>query len=225
MKRYGFDLVKEYKIDTGVFSINNATVKIDPNAITSTFKPDANATEQKSFDEAIKGTAPSLLSEFSKMFSNDIVKQSMQTNTKGDHLSKVYAENPYKYQFYNTNISIDISTISYLKQDTSLTNGMIGKLPKGNSFCNQFVPDFTNTGASLYFSKEFIQNFIEYNIVAYPGWKNIKIDMTTVRTKMLQWQLLDLDFIVDGLWNDLTDFYQNEIRFSCDIQDQVSTNL
>ena len=84
----------------------------------------------------------------------------MQTNSKGDHLSKIYPENPYKYQFYATNITIDLSIISYSKKDPSLTSGMIGKLPQGNSLCSQFVPDFTDTGASLYFAKEFIQNFV-----------------------------------------------------------------
>ena len=205
--------------------INAATVKVDPNRMTSTFNPSVSDAEQKSFDVAIKGAAPSLLSEFSKAFSNEIVKTSMQTNSKGDHLSKVYPENPYNYQYYAAKIAIDLSILSYSSKDTSLTSGMIGKLPQGNSFCSQFVPDFTDTGASLYFSKEFIQNFVGYSIANYSGWKNIKVDKTTVRTTMLQWQLLDLDFIVDGLWNDLADFYQNEIRFTCDVQDQVSTNF
>jgi hypothetical protein len=45
--------------------INTATVKIDPNGMTSAFNPNATDAEQKSFDVAIKGSAPSLLSKFS----------------------------------------------------------------------------------------------------------------------------------------------------------------
>lgn len=43
----------------------------------------------------------------------------------------------------------------------------------------------------------------------YAGWKNIKVDSTTIRQSLLQWKLLDLDFIVDGLWNDLGQFANN----------------
>jgi hypothetical protein len=140
--------------------INIATVKIDHNGMASTFKPTPSDSEEKIFDVAIKGDSPSLLSEFSKVFSNEIVKQSMQTNCKGDHLSKIYPENPYNYKFYDSKIPIDLSTITYSSKETSLTSGMIGKLPQNNSVCSQFVPDFTDTGASLYFAKEFIQNFV-----------------------------------------------------------------
>jgi hypothetical protein len=50
--------------------INRATVKIDPNGMSSTFEPHPSDAEQKIFDEVIKGNSPSLLSEFEKMFSN-----------------------------------------------------------------------------------------------------------------------------------------------------------
>ncbi len=53
----------------------------------------------------------------------------MQTNCKGDHLSKIYPENPYNYQFNVSKIAIDLSTITYSSKETSLTSGMIGKLP------------------------------------------------------------------------------------------------
>lgn len=78
-------------------------------------------------------------------------------------------------------IKIDLSTLNFFTKETSLTTGMAGKFPSGNSVCNGFVPDFTNTGSSLFISKAFIQNFIEYNIGTYEGWKNIRIDKTTVR--------------------------------------------
>ena len=65
MKRYSIIWAKEFKLDTGVFMINTATVKIDPNGMTSAFNPNATAAEQQSFDVAINGSAPSLLSKFS----------------------------------------------------------------------------------------------------------------------------------------------------------------
>jgi hypothetical protein len=103
---------------------------------------------------------------------------------------------------------------------------MSGRLPQGNSQCTQFVPNFEGTGATLYFSKEFVQNFVEYNIAAFAGWKNIKIAKDSkINSRLIQWQLLDLDFIVDGLWRDLGDYTQNEIRFTCDIKSQVSTTF
>lgn len=190
-------------METGLFVINTATVKFDVNSMTSTFTPSPNKTEEESFNTAIKGTTHSLYTTLAKLFSSDVVKQSMQTNSKGEHLSKIYDSNPYNYNYYSTNISVDLSTVTFTTKDTSLTSGMTGKLPQGNSFCSQFVPDFTNTGASLFFSKEFAQNFVQYNIAAYPGWKNLRIDKKSVRSNLFQWELLDLEFIVDGLWNDL----------------------
>ena len=168
-------------MDTGVFVINTATVKFDVNSMTSKFNPAPNKTEEDSFNNAIKGTEQSLYTTLVKFFSSDIVKQSMQTNSKNEHLSKIYDSNPYNYNFYSTNISVDVSTLSFTTKDSSLTSGMTGKFPQGNSFCSQFVPDFTNTGASMFFSKEFAQNFVQYNIAAYPGWKNLRVDKKTVR--------------------------------------------
>jgi hypothetical protein len=171
--------------------------------MTTTFNTSLNKTEEDSFDIAIKGNSQSLFTTLVKLFSNDVVKQSMQTNSKGDHLSKIYPENPYNYKFYSTNISVDLSTVSFSTKDTSLTSGMAGKLPQGNTFCSEFVPDFTNTGASLFINKEFVQNFVDYNVATYPGWKNLRIDKKSVRSYLFQWELLDLEFIVDGLWKDL----------------------
>lgn len=39
--------------------------------------------------------------------------------------------------------------------------------------------------------------------MAFSGWQQIKIDKTTIRSTILQWQLLDLDYVVDNLWTDL----------------------
>lgn len=61
----------------------------------------------------------------------------------------------------------------------------------------------------MFITKEFIQNFVEHNVNTFAGWQNVKADKTTVRSNILQWQLLDLEYVVDGLWNDLSDFYQN----------------
>ncbi len=43
----------------------------------------------------------------------------------------------------------------------------------------------------------------------YSGWKNIKLDFSSINSKILQWRLLDLEYVVDGLWNDLTDYINN----------------
>lgn len=105
--------VKEFKLDTGVFAIDNVTVKYDVNSIISTFSPDPTSKERQSFEDAIKGSSHSLYSVFAKLFSNDIVKQNMQSNTKGEHLSRIYSENPYNYKFYETTIPIDITTLGF----------------------------------------------------------------------------------------------------------------
>jgi hypothetical protein len=42
-------LLQEYKLDTGSFTINTATVKLDANMITSTFTPNTTDAEKTSF--------------------------------------------------------------------------------------------------------------------------------------------------------------------------------
>jgi hypothetical protein len=42
-------LFQEYKLDTGSFAINTATVKIDANMMTSTFTPTTTDAEKTSF--------------------------------------------------------------------------------------------------------------------------------------------------------------------------------
>ncbi len=73
----------------------------------------------------------------------------MQTNTKSTPISKIYQKNPYEYNFQNGKginftIPIDVST-SWLKSSgiNSLSNGLTGKMPSNNKYCNEFVPDFT----------------------------------------------------------------------------------
>ncbi len=42
-------LLQEYKLDTGSFAINTATVKLDANMMTSTFTPAPTDAEKASF--------------------------------------------------------------------------------------------------------------------------------------------------------------------------------
>jgi len=39
--------------------------------------------------------------------------------------------------------------------------------------------------------------------MAFNGWRDIKISKDTIRSTLLQWQLLDLDYVIDNLWTDL----------------------
>lgn len=160
-----------------------------------------------------------------KVFALDLIKKSMETNSKGEQISKIFTTNPYNYNYYSTNISIDISTISVSSKIPSLTNGIAGKLPQNNTLCSKFVPDFTNTGAIEFITKEFVQNFVAYSISTYPGWKNIRMDKKSIMSTMFQWELLDLEYVVDGLWNDMGEFSQNEIFFTCDVKDLIATEF
>lgn len=83
----------------------------------------------------------------------------MQSNIKNTPISKIYAKNPYNYNFQdgrgiNFTIPIDVSTIWFKETGgSSLSNGIIGKMPTNNKYCNTYIPDFTTTGGQLFFSK------------------------------------------------------------------------
>lgn len=51
----------------------------------------------------------------------------------------------------------------------------------------------------MFISTEFIQNFIDFSIVNYKNWSNIEINKKSSRSELLQFRLLDLEYIVDGL--------------------------
>ncbi len=215
---------------TGGFIIGNVSVKLEPEMMTTTITPTPNKTEEASFDAAIKGKSQSLYAVMVQLLSAEQVTTSMQANAKSAPLSKIYPTNPYKYNFQNgkeinVNISIDVSTTWYKSADRDLTNGMTGKLPANNKYCGVYEPDFAAHGGELFFTKEFIQNFIEYNVVSFGGWQNIKADKTSTRSTLLQWRLLDLDFVIDGLWNDLWMVSGNEIFFTCSAKENVASKL
>ncbi len=62
-------------------------------------------------------------------------------------------------------------------------------------------------------------------MVTFGGWQNVVVDKRSVRSTLLQWRLLDLDFVVDGLWNDLWMVGENEIYFTCSAKENVAAKL
>jgi hypothetical protein len=82
----------------------------------------------------------------------------MQSNIKNVPISKIYTKNPYNYNFQNGKeinftIPINLSTTWYKSIGNLLSNGMAGKMPSNNKYCNSYVPDFATTGGQLFFSK------------------------------------------------------------------------
>ena len=55
-------------------------------------------------------------------------------------------------------------------------------------------------------------------MVNFKDWSNVQIDKSTIRSNLLQFKLLDLEYVVDGLFDfELAPFYQNDITFKCQI--------
>jgi hypothetical protein len=51
----------------------------------------------------------------------------------------------------------------------------------------------------MFISTEFIQNFIDFSIVNYKNWSDIQISKDSSMSQLLQFRLLDLEYIVNGL--------------------------
>lgn len=178
------------------------------------------------------GNTSSLYATFAKLLSVDDLQRYMQTNCKSRPLSVVYKENPYNYKFddgrnVTMTVPVDVATtwIDVSADQQMIVNGLSGMLPQGNKYCSSLVPDFSVHGGRLFITKEFLQNFVDYNVMAFSGWQNIMISKSTVRSTFMQWELLDLDFLVDGLWQDLWNVANNEIHFVCSVKENVDTQI
>ena len=105
-----------------------------------------------------------------------------------------------------------------MKNTSNLLNGLSGKFVSANKYCSKYVPDANITTPVMFISYEFIQNFVEYSMVNFKDWSNVQIDKSTIRSNLLQFKLLDLEYVVDGLFDfELAPFYQNDITFKCQI--------
>ena len=185
-----------------------------------------SSAEEKKFTPAVTGTSNSVFSSISKILSDSNIKSYLVKNIGSEHLSKIYASNHYSYSYYNYSVDIDVSTKDISSEETSnetadLINGISGQLSK-NTYCSQYTPNFTGTGANMFISYEFMQNAVDYSIENYDSWKNILYSKkASSYVPILQFMVADHEFLVDGLVQYLADYFYSPVEYRC----QASKNL
>ncbi len=97
--------------------------------------------------------------------------------------------------------TISLTVEQGMNNSTNLLNGLSGKFDSSNKYCSKYVPDANITAPLMFVSYEFIQNFVEYSMVNFKDWSNVQVDKSKIRSDLLQFKLLDLEYIVDGLFD------------------------
>jgi len=73
--------------------------------------PSANKTDVGHIKEVMSNSgSSSIYVELNKVLSK--MKDRMQENVKTEHLSQIFTDNPYKYDYYNFIIGVNVSTLS-----------------------------------------------------------------------------------------------------------------
>lgn len=70
----------------------------------------------------------------------------------------------------------------------------------------------------MFISRQFIQSFAQTVVDRYTPYKNILINGSWVRTETFQFRLVDLEYVLAGVYDKYAQNFMRPISFACSIK-------
>ena len=207
---------KEFDLETGNIIIDSVSKNYSFASFTKAEcqgKIDSADTDR--IKEAIIGVeGSSVYLELKKVF--DKTQTFLQDNARNEHLSKIYATNPYLYDYYKFPVSINVSTLRADRYNHSgIVNAMSGAIA-GTTHLAPTTPAPRDNFHSFY-SMAFMQNMLEYGRANYKNWTNIVLNGKNMRNRVFRYRLMDLEVLVPQVLKDYPKQYLAPLTFTCSI--------
>eukprot|EP00919_Chromeraceae_sp_WS-2016_P057331 GHVR01135880.1.p1 GENE.GHVR01135880.1~~GHVR01135880.1.p1 ORF type:complete len:168 (+),score=3.90 GHVR01135880.1:357-860(+) len=113
-------------------------------------------------------------------------------------------------------INMDTSMIENYTEE-GLVNGMKGSNTK-TEYCLNETPSFID-GYHTFYSWPFIQNMMAETVNTYKPYQDVNVNSSWIRSRVLQFRLIDLEYVVDHVLDDYPQYYANPILFHCQIME------
>ena len=141
----------------------------------------------------------------------------MNENCKSESLSLLFNSNIYDYKNRDDSIKIDMTSqlVDYEPSSKTLSNAMNGTIVDGaDTKC--FQGSVVREGAAhTFISFEFIENMVKQASTTYNQFKSVSLNKDNIRTRVLQWRVQDLEYVVPQALEKYSQYAQNEISFVC----------
>jgi len=126
-------------------------------------------------------------------FSGVMVLKIFKDNVVNQKISPTY-DLTYFYQFSaNFNATFDMSTADVKPIEGGIAHSLRGTIKNYNNQHSISAPLVSNGVAfhTLY-TLDFIKNFMSYSLQQNKNWLNLKVDLTTFKTRIFKFRLIDL---------------------------------
>ena len=144
-------------------------------------------------------------------------QENMNTNAKDESLSPLFESNIYSYKNRDDEIKIDVTTmeLNYDQSSKVLQNGLNGTivdLDDKKCFGGSVVRE---GNAHTFISFEFIENLVKKASTTYSQFSSVSINKNSVRTRVLQFRVQDLEYVIPQALVKYSKYAQSEISFQC----------
>lgn len=139
----------------------------------------------------------------------------MNDGAKKQRIASIYPNDTYEYDFYKWILSIDTKTKTLTSVGNDYIHGYAGDVVgQTEQFCPLSIPSI-RPQYNQFISMEFIQNFAKAVVDRYSNYKNVLINESWVRTENFQFKLVDLEYVLTGVYEKYGQYYMKPVTFTC----------
>lgn len=211
--------MKTYLADKKKFEVSNLTYTFTSDMIVvKSMTPTPNATEKTNIEATIKGDLYNSINQQLKS-----LQGWMNDNAAKQKITDTYESDIYTYRTLDKSFSlpINVQQLLVVPEGNNIVAGYAGSIEGVAADCPVGVPKVLD-GYKMFISQDFAQSFAQAIVERYTPYKNVLINGSWVRTTTFQFRLVDLEYVLAGVYDKYAKYYMNPISFACSINSLVN---